>query len=83
MKISDDMPHTLAREGSDLASNQKLLQALAYSRSGTMAAAGNIDGVVFLYDMQTREYKARFANHSLAVRALSFDRTSTSLISAG
>jgi len=36
------------------------MQTLAYSRSGELAAAGNIDGVVNLYDMQTRQFKAVF-----------------------
>ena len=48
-----------------------------------MAASGNIDGIVSLYDLKERKYKARFANHNLAVRALAFDNSSTSLVSAG
>ena len=55
-------PATLRRVAGDLASSQKLMQTLAYSRSGQLAAAGNIDGVVYLYDMQTRQCKARFAS---------------------
>ena len=55
-------PATLRRDAGDLASSQKLMQTLAYSRSGQLAAAGNIDGVVYLYDMQTRQFKARFAS---------------------
>ena len=101
---------TLVRDEGDLAVSQKYMHSLGYSRDGRLAAAGNIDGVVFLYDVKTREFKARFASkldahavfcisvsqlvisltqivhildHNLAVRALAFDRSSTSLISAG
>lgn len=75
--------NSLRKEADDLAVNQKFMHSLSYSRSGELAAAGNIDGEVNLYDMKTRQFRARFANHNLAVRALAFDRTSTSLLSAG
>ena len=38
------------------------MHSLAYSRNGELAAAGNIDGVVHLYDMKTRQFRARFAS---------------------
>ena len=66
LKINQDgQMASLTKEGDDLATNQKLIQALAYSRNGQLAATGNIDGVVYLYDMQTRNYKARFASKCL------------------
>ncbi len=52
----------ISKDGDDLAVNQKLIQTLAYSRNGQLAATGNIDGVVYLYDMKTRGFKARFAS---------------------
>ena len=58
---------SLRRDEGDLASNQKLMQTLTYSRSGQLAAAGNIDGVVYLFDMQTRQLKARFASKYFAL----------------
>jgi len=38
---------------------------MTYSRNGEFVAAGNIDGVVHLYDMKTRQFRARFASKSI------------------
>jgi len=47
--------YSLCKDDGDLAFNQqKLMHSMAYSRNGELAAAGNIDGVVHLYDMKTR-----------------------------
>lgn len=54
--------NSLRKEADDLAVNQKFMHSLSYSRSGELAAAGNIDGEVNLYDMKTRQFRARFAS---------------------
>jgi hypothetical protein len=53
------------KDAGELALNQKLMHSIAYSRNGALAAAGNIDGHVHLYDMKTRQFSARFASKYL------------------
>jgi len=63
----------LRKDDGDLAFNQqKLMHSLAYSRNGELAAAGNIDGVVHLYDMKTRQFRARFASKYNVLRNQKF-----------
>lgn len=73
----------MKREAGDLAHNQKFIHSIACAANGTLAATGNIDGIVQLYSLKERKYLARFSNHNLAVRALAFDNQSTAMISAG
>ena len=42
---------TQLQKDAQLGEHQKLIYSMAYSRNGNLAAAGNIDGVVHLYDM--------------------------------
>ena len=73
----------MTKEAQNIADGQKFIHSIACSRSGSLAATGNIDGIVSLYDLKDRKFKARFSNHNLAVRTLAFDNSSTSMVSAG
>ena len=73
----------MTKEAQNIADGQKFIHSIACSKSRSLAATGNIDGIVSLYDLKERKFKARFSNHNLAVRALEFDNSSTSMVSAG
>jgi hypothetical protein len=47
----------------DFAIGQKYIHCLGYSANGLFSAAGNIDGVVTVFDMQSLAPKTRIENH--------------------
>ncbi len=47
------------------------------------AAVGNLDGLVQIVDLKSRQVKQKFENHFMPVRALAFTASGQQLISAG
>lgn len=67
----------------DFVKDSKYVMSLAFAPQGKLAATGNIDGVVSVFDTDTRKLLAQLPNHGQAVRALTFSKSNQSLISAG
>jgi WD40 repeat protein len=53
------------------------------SPNGIYAAVGNLDGLVQIVDLKSRQVKYKFENHFMPVRALAFTASGQQLISAG
>ena len=51
----------------------KFLMSLAYSPLGNQVACGNIDGMISLFSLKTKENECNFKDHGLPIRALKFD----------
>ncbi|MFN8376871.1 MAG: WD40 repeat domain-containing protein [Anaerolineae bacterium] len=62
--------------------NPNRITSLAFSPDGVTLAIGRLDGVIYLWDVSTREITATFHDHTSIVEQIVFDSTGSRLVSA-
>src|SRR5207248_9665540 len=55
--------------------------AVAFSNDGTMLAAGNSEGMLRLWDVETGQLKGSFKGHTHAIRSVAFSPDDRTLLS--